>query len=119
MPYPPPQPSPARGEGAHCARGEWGAPPDGNDGGIFGPDMLHLSDRKLTSGYRADHSIDQIVHRLELDRGFLIDLAGRDDLVALVVLHRSFEHRVAALHDLGLDGIGLLARGIRHGRTVG
>src|SRR5713226_5975305 len=58
----------------------------------------------------ADHALHEIVHLLERDLGLLVRGAGRDHGLAGVVLQRSLEEGVVALHHLRLDGVGVLAR---------
>src|SRR3984957_16155240 len=68
---------------------------------------------------RADHALDQIVHLLEL--GILLAALGAcgDDGLALVVHQRALEDRKTLGQERGLDLVGVLARLLAHGRTIG
>src|SRR5579872_5746140 len=71
------------------------------------------------SGCCSDHALDQIIHLLEL--GILLGAfgAGRNHSLALVVDQRALEDRKSRRHELGLDLVGVLARGFRHLGAVG
>src|SRR5712691_10527264 len=53
----------------------------------------------------ADHALHEIVHLLERDVGLLVRGAGRDHGLAGVVLQRSLEDDVIALHHLRFHGV--------------
>src|ERR1700719_4270394 len=58
---------------------------------------------------RPDHSLDQIVHLLELRIGLTTIDAGRNHDVAFVILERPPEDHVIAGSELGFDVVSLLA----------
>src|SRR5260221_13287985 len=60
----------------------------------------------------ADHTLDQIVHLLEHRIGLFQRRAGGDHLLAGVVLERTLEDDVLALHHCRVDAVGLLLRRI-------
>src|ERR1700720_1205268 len=68
---------------------------------------------------RPDHSLDQIVHLLELRIGLTAIDAGRNHDIAFIVLERTLEDHVIAGSELRFDVVSLLAGRIRDFRTIG
>src|SRR6202040_764480 len=68
---------------------------------------------------RPDHSLDQIVHLLELRIGLTAIDAGRNHDTPFIVLERTLENHVIAGSELHLDVVGLLAGRFRDFRTIG